>query len=191
MLACDISAYLLLLLSAVHGCSCDFHINANSHWKVLATVWETLIGCCWWVVFPNYLQTTSMPWLEGCQATSGAHCSWRHTAQGDGVFGGGRGRGVGYFSSEDASRETCLCSLTSSCSSTTWGSLNVVETPSELATSPCTSPFFLNLPKCNQSWCSRLVNSEVMKTCCVNRPTWRNVEGPHPFLIIFHELVLI
>lgn len=56
----------------------------------------------WWVVFPNYHQTTSMPWLEGCPATSGAHCFWRHTAQGDGGVGAGLdGLGWGSFSSEE------------------------------------------------------------------------------------------
>lgn len=64
----------------------------------------------WWVVFPNYLQTTSMPWLEGCQATSGADCSWRHTAQGDRVLRGRWGRIGGILTPRAKPRELFMLS---------------------------------------------------------------------------------
>lgn len=83
-------------------CAAAVRTNTNPRQKPLAAVWGTFIGSAGGWCFQTTFKPHPVPWLEGCQATSGAHCSWRHTAQGDGVSGGRWGY---FFSSENKPRE--------------------------------------------------------------------------------------
>lgn len=78
-------------------CAPAVRTNTSPRQKPLAAVWGTFIGSAGGWCFQTTFKPHPVPWLEGCQATSGAHCSWRRTAQGDGVSGGrwgGMGGGI-------------------------------------------------------------------------------------------------
>lgn len=81
----------------------------------------TFIGSTGGWCFQTTFKPHPVPWLEGCQATSGAHSSWRHTAQGDGVLWGRWGE-MGVVSLAEVSQWSCLRSLTRS-SSHSWGAV--------------------------------------------------------------------